>query len=537
MAGALHAQAPANDNCSNAIAITLNEVVSFSNAEATTDGPNHPTAACFGANGNDSIPADIWYLYTATATANLIWTTCNTVDFDTRMAVYNGGNCPVFDADLRACNDDGSDCANFSSILAFDVVAGQTYLLRLGGYDDETGSGTVVLQNAPTGPPNNDCANAEPIGLVTDFAFNTATATTDGPSHTNNPCFAFNNPSADSDIWYSFTPTFNGAVEWSTCNSATFDTRLAVYGPNATCPVAPEDLYACNDDGAGCANFSSRVTFAVTSGQTYLLRLGGFGESGPGSFNIVQTTPPMPPANDDCSSPEEVFVMSPAQADGLDIIFNGTTFDAGFVQSSFQFPTCLTNQNGGEFADVWYTFNNLGNQVMEIRFNAETTGSAFFVDLYDDCNNKVAATVTDPCFYANPDLPYVVNLVTGLSAEPREYYLHVTTRLTSDFPGNYWFQLVGDNFVSTQEPAISGFRLFPNPVRETLHTQFALPEAATLQLQVFNALGQQVYARNEGTQPAGPLSIEVPVAHLPAGIYHLDLRVNGLSKMSKFVKH
>ncbi|MCH2162798.1 MAG: hypothetical protein MK085_13110, partial [Phycisphaerales bacterium] len=44
----------------------------------------------------------------------------------------------------------------------------------------------------------------------------------------------------------------------------------------------------CNDDGDGCANFTSLLTFAGEAGTSYIVRIGGFtdGETGSGTMNI-----------------------------------------------------------------------------------------------------------------------------------------------------------------------------------------------------------------------------------------------------------
>ena len=52
----------------------------------------------------------------------------------------------------------------------------------------------------------------------------------------------------------------------TTCNQANFDTKLAVYD-STNCADQPESVIGCNDDGPGCANFTSELTVPVTAGQ------------------------------------------------------------------------------------------------------------------------------------------------------------------------------------------------------------------------------------------------------------------------------
>ena len=93
-----------------------------------------------------------------------------------------------------------------------------------------------------------------------------------------------------------------GTAELSICSTADFDTKIAVYASGSACPPVDGDLIACNEDGAGCDNFTSYTQFAVESGMSYLLRLGGWGngapgESGSGTFTARKFIPP----NDNCA--------------------------------------------------------------------------------------------------------------------------------------------------------------------------------------------------------------------------------------------
>ncbi len=540
----LSAQAPANDNCEEAIAVSTGETVEFSTVDATEMGPLHdcPSAA-------DSIFNDIWYSYTADFTGQALWSLCGGgTDFDSKVAVYVGGAaCPVEAADLLICNDDGnSPTCDLASEALFDVVSGEAYLLRLGGYGDEgeteEGTGSFTITEFIPSLPNDLCSDAIEIGLVENFDVSNIDATTDGPSHPGDPngCFGFNDPQAGSDIWYSFTPDFDGFVQWSTCSTVSFDSRLVVYGPNVACPPTADDLYACNDDGPGCQNFTSAVTFEVQSGQTYLLRMGGFGgEQGRGTFNLVEVEPAVPPANDDCANADSIYVLSMEQANNFEVVFEGTTINGTFNSGEFVFPQCLSNQDGGEFADVWYKFNTLGNTQLEMRLNTETEGAFFFVDLFMDCGSGQLDTLDFPgsCMLTTEEEPFVTSVISGLPEEPTELLLRVSTRLTSDPPGDFFLQLAGDIISNTRQPAVvEHIRAFPNPSRKRLNTSFNLVESSEVELSVIDLLGKRVYSRFFGKLPSGLHEEQLNVSLLPAGIYFLRISANGQSHSVKFIK-
>lgn len=142
---------PANDDCADAVDVTPG-VHDFTTLFATTDGPDQPDSDCddtFESNVNQ----DVWYEYTASCDGIASVSTCNTADFDTRIAIYPGGECPPDGASLIACNDDGVDslgvdCGGFTSVVEWDISDGTTYLIRIGGYSDaSSGSGTFELSD------------------------------------------------------------------------------------------------------------------------------------------------------------------------------------------------------------------------------------------------------------------------------------------------------------------------------------------------------------------------------------------------------
>jgi hypothetical protein len=136
---------------------------------------------------------------------------------------------------------------------------------------------------------NDDCSDATTI-IPGVYDFSTESATTDGPAQPGSDCDGFGENNLNNDIWFEYTASCNGTASFSTCNTATFDTRVGVY-PGGQCPPSAGSLIACNDDGVDCADFSSFLEWNVTSGSTYLIRLGGYSaaDSGTGTFDLTET--------------------------------------------------------------------------------------------------------------------------------------------------------------------------------------------------------------------------------------------------------
>ncbi|MCA9285241.1 MAG: S8 family serine peptidase [Phycisphaerales bacterium] len=283
--------APENDECGSAIALTTGVPYAFSTLNATSSGPDHALCEFFG---NDSINNDIWFKWTATCGGYVTVSTCNTADFDTKMALYKpgllGGSCPsgtpLFSAVLLACNDDDADCGLTSKIV-YPVVQGTTYKIRLGGYNNSIGTGTILVT---CGIPNDTCTTALEI-FDGQTPFSTVGAATDGPANAN--CDFFGNDQVSQDIWFRYVATCTGPLSISTCGAADFDTKLAVYGPGilgGTCPggLFGGVLLGCVDDTAGCEGNTSTLAVTVEEGTTYRIRVGGYGSaSGHGTLTVA----------------------------------------------------------------------------------------------------------------------------------------------------------------------------------------------------------------------------------------------------------
>jgi hypothetical protein len=128
--------APTNDNCENALPLASGSF-SFTNISATTDGPPVPGSCGFP---DDQIEVDVWYRFFALCTGTATADVCNS-NFDTRIAVY-GPDCPDGPGELIVCDDDG---CGMQSVVSFPVEEGNFYLVRIGGFAGDQGSGLLTL--------------------------------------------------------------------------------------------------------------------------------------------------------------------------------------------------------------------------------------------------------------------------------------------------------------------------------------------------------------------------------------------------------
>jgi hypothetical protein len=311
---------PSNDDCDNAILVDGPTERAFDTTYATFDGPGY----CMES-------PNIWYTFSADYSGSVTVSLCGS-SYDTKLAIYdNGYGWYPGEDDLIDCNDDFCDG---DAQITFTAVAGNHYLIEVGGYNGEAGPGALKVSTGwgPGEPVNDDCHNAKAVGNVTNLPFDTTNATFDGPGHY----------ITTDNIWYRYTAPYTCDVTVSLCGSS-YDTKLAVYD-GWSCYPALTDLIKGNDDSCG---LQSEVTFEAIAGHNYLIEVGGCTDSdwGQGVLTIsCEGWPPPPPpetSNDDCSKAKSIGNIK-------DLPFNTTN-------ATFDGPGhCMASPN------IWYRYTAAG---------------------------------------------------------------------------------------------------------------------------------------------------------------------------------
>lgn len=282
---------PANDLCAAPQSITVG-ATAIDNTLAGTDGP---------ANACATMGADLWYDYLATGNGTLTVSTCNTIDFDSIIAIHSGLTCPP--AAPIACNDDnaGAGCTGNTSEVSTAVTSGTHYLIRVGGWNGDTGSGTLNLSfsGGGGGLANDDCATPTAVACGSSTTVNNATATT----AVNDPllsCF-FGGPAQGlGSVWFSFVAP-GTQVTLDTSASAVSDTVMGLF--EGTCGSLTE--LACDDDGG--TGLRSLISYNfLTPGNTYLVEVTSFSAASLGSITLDITCNVGPTPGDACADAIEI---------------------------------------------------------------------------------------------------------------------------------------------------------------------------------------------------------------------------------------
>jgi len=273
---------PANDECSTAIALTVNNNYLCGVVTAGT------TAGATQSSQPDDVsgtPAkDVWYSFVATGTAHRISLT-NIVavvgtSTDMGIGLYDGtGTC----AALAFVGTSDPETYNVTGL-----TAGTTYYVRVygwyGGTDQMTFNICIGTPPPPLPPPaNDDCANAITISTL---PYNFAQ---DASGSTNNAGFISQCGGMNDGVWYTFTVDTPGDVTVTlTGIVGGWDPEIGVYSGSCgtfTCVDSADDFG--NDQG-------ETLTLPALAAGQYWINVGNYsgftnGAEGPLTIDVTGT--------------------------------------------------------------------------------------------------------------------------------------------------------------------------------------------------------------------------------------------------------
>lgn len=162
--------APANDDCSGAIAVGEGSFP-FDTANSTLD-------ATAPVQCDLNLDDDVWFAYTASCTGQAhVEAGCNDVaEPDTVLEVFGEGTCATLTTMFLGCEDDTCGTGSgFAADVNVPVTSGNTYMLRISGFNGGDEVGTLDISCTPFAPEAGNCAD----GLDNDFDGDTDCADAD----------------------------------------------------------------------------------------------------------------------------------------------------------------------------------------------------------------------------------------------------------------------------------------------------------------------------------------------------------------------
>lgn len=339
-------QAPANDECSGAIVLTVNNDFNCETVTAGTTAGATPSAQ--DATGVVGTPnTDVWFSFEATSTSHLISLdnvedlgTGTSTSTDMAMAVYNGtSSCEALS--FMATSDP-------NAMFIGGLTAGEMYYVRVYGYQSSVQhvSFDICVGTSSVAPPaNDDCDGAISLTVNEDYECAvTTTGSTEGATPSVQTDDITGTP--NTDVWYSFVATdashkisLSNVTNLGGGTSTSLDMGMAVYDATGGCSA----LTLVDDSDP-----NEFIIFGLTVGNTYLVRVYGWGTTVQyNSFDIcIGTSPIEPPANDECDGAIALTVNSDASCG---------TVTSGTTEGATQSPQA-DDVAGTPNTDVWYSF-------------------------------------------------------------------------------------------------------------------------------------------------------------------------------------
>ncbi|MEZ4856539.1 MAG: T9SS type A sorting domain-containing protein [Gelidibacter sp.] len=509
---------PANDECANAVSLTVNPdfacgtVTAGTVAGATDSGADDAT--CYGTPNND-----VWYSFMATATShkvsltNLVGSTT-----DMYMTFYDAtGGCGALGASI-ACSDPETKTLT-------GLTVGTTYYVQVYSYGNTLANTTfdICVGTPPPPPANDECADAVSLTVNPDYNCGTVTSGTVASATDSgaNDATCYGTP--NNDVWYSFMATATAhRVSLTNLVGSTTDMYMTFYDATGGCGALGTSI-ACSDPET--ANLTG-----LTVGTTYYVQVYSYGSgTADTTFDICVGTPPPPPpapANDDCATAqslvEETSIATAAAATPIAGTIEGAT-DSGLPAE--QCGTYTGNAND----DVWYSFEAL---TPNVNITFEINGANVFdgvAQLYSGtCGSLTKIDCADNSITTAPVVEEIQ--ATGLTVGEVYYVRIYQYSGTSDtFGKSFDVKLWSPDALSADEFELNQFSYFPNPVNNklSLRAQQNIQNVA-----VYNMLGQEVLRVAPNTVDA-----DVDMATLQTGAYFVKVTINDRTKTVRVIKN
>lgn len=388
--------APANDDCSGAVQLTVSSGNTCANLYSTSVGYATQSLPSCIATGYQA--RDAWFKFTATTATHRV--TVNPVSYSNYVFEVFSGSCGSLAS--IACINTGSSNEPDVALLT-GLTVGSTYYIRVYDYYANASTGTtfsLCVNSATTLIDNDDCAGATPVTPSPNENAGTATL---GNGYGATQSFAGCNGSAEDDIWFTFTAT-------SSRHRIGVNTERSIY------PVLEVFSGSCTSLSLLQCRYGNSASFVdadltnLVPGSTYYYRVYGQASNNVRtSISTTVSTPPVPPANDECSGALSLTVNT---ASSCASVYRGST---GFsTQSS---PSCVAS--GYDAKDVWFKFTAVAS-AQKITVTPISYNDYVFQVYSGNCGSLSSIACVNTGTSNEPDVALLNNLTVG-----NTYYLRV----------------------------------------------------------------------------------------------------------------
>ncbi len=510
---------PANDECADAIALTVNsdfECGTVTNATivaATDSGANDAT--CFGTPDDD-----IWFTFEATAEEHRVSLDNFTSGTEDMYMVFYEGTCDAL-GDSVFCSD--PQTANLTGL-----TVGTTYYVQVYTWSATAGQVStfdVCIGTQPQVELDYYSLQFPVSGDITtgDEFLVFAQAYEDGLTN------ASDEPVEGIEVWIGYSETDsnpNTDADWTWVEAATNDNY---------------DFTQSNDEyfldlgaelSGGSYFYASRFsleegpfTYGGIKGDNMSPQGGEWGTMDFASGTVTVTDPP-PPAYDDIANALSITVDE-GFCDGS----NTNATNAFATGSDEGVGDCFNGDNADN--DVWFTFT-VPATTATVNVSTDFTGGTLVdteMSVYSgtpgaltelECSQDEGTTTLSNGFSWN-------SLITDLDVTAGEtYYIQVAGYGTTSF-GTFCLAVETNQTLSASEFELDSFTYFPNPINDQLHLK---AQSQIDNVTIFNMLGQEVL----NVSPKS-LEVDVQTEAFKQGAYFAKVTIGNSSKTIKLIKN
>jgi hypothetical protein len=492
---------PANDDCSGAVALTVNPtmectaVTSGSTISATESMQADPC----GGNPDD----DVWYSFTATAEAHYLSLT-------NIESIIGWGNDMYFQVLQGVCDGQESVlCSDNEEGIVSGLTPGEVYYVRVYTYPEGVASNfDICVGTVPAAPANDNCAGA--VSLTVNPGLD-CTAVTQGTtlsateSMQADPC----NGNPDDDVWYSFV--------------ATAETHVVSLLDVEPVTGWSDDMYfqvlsgACDgQESILCSDDESNLAEGLTPGETYYIRVYSYSMNQFNTFNICVGTMPPPPAYDDCEG--AIAITAGAEFETNAVVVS----NAGSTDSENEMEPGCASYDG---ADIWFTVEipASGSLTIETQANAgsqlEDSGMAIYTG---QCGGLTEIACDDDSGIDTYSLIELEDMTPG-----EVVYIRLW-EYGGDIMGSFRLSAYDGSLSAEDFSADASFRHYPNPVKDVLNLSYV---SDITSVAVYNMLGQQVLSKE-----VNAAETTVDMSALADGAYIVQAAAGNTVKTLKVIK-
>jgi len=374
--------APANDDCSNAQALTPSSTnvcsspVAGSTLGATQSTGTAPTCSATGIND------DVWYSFVATSAIHTV-------------SLLNTTSASAAQVYSSTCGTLATVACGTEYVVASGLTPGNTYLVRVYTTSTTVGTYSDFQICIGTTPANDNCSGAISLTASTTPSCTPVLGSTVGATASTGVSVpTCSGTGVNDDVWYSFvaTSTSHQVVISNPSNT----TAAAVY--SGTCGALIEEA---------CASTNTPVT-GLTIGATYYVRV----------YSTVSTSTTYtdfgiciiaPPSNDNCA--------------GATTLTSGVTVQGTTVGATQTIAPeiCTGSSPTAGAVDVWYSFTATQNGTATVTLtNVGATLDAVLVAYSGSCGSLTSIGCADGPGLGGSETLILNGLVGGTT-----YYLRV----------------------------------------------------------------------------------------------------------------